>query len=214
MREILKKASLFGLTLCSTGMIWAQKIDAKSQTILDAITSNYKSKKNTYFKFTYGTGSGSVKKTETGIFYSSDDKYKLKIMGIEQIFDGKKIYNINAADKEVTIAKPNDNEAMFSPLSYLETYKKDYNVSYAGKKTIDGVQLDQITMIPVKDNGLKQVDLYVNASQKKIVKLEQLSANNQVAIITINAYKENQTLSSDLFTFDKSKYGKYLITDL
>lgn len=214
MTQLLKKTSLLGLIISNIILVSAQKIDSKSQIILDAVTSSYKSKKNTYFKFTYGTGSGSVSKAETGIFYSSADKYKLKIMGIEQIFDGNKIYNINAADKEITVAKPNDSDAMFSPLSYLETYKKDYNVTYVGKKNIKSKNLDQITMIPVKDNGLKQVDLYIDTVNKKIVKLEQLSASNQVATITITDYKENQTLSSTLFNFDKSKYPKYIVTEL
>ena len=214
MKNILKKISVLGLTLGSIGLIMAQKIDAKSQTILDAVTGNYKSKQNTYFKFAYGTGVGSVTKAETGIFYSSQDKYKLKIMGIEQIFDGNKIYNINAEDKEITIAKPNSSDTMFSPLSYLETYKKDYNVSYNGKKSVSGKSLDFIKMIPIKDNGLKQVNLYVNSGDKKLVKLEQVATNNNVATITISSYKDNQNLSSDLFSFDKSKYPNYLITEL
>lgn len=214
MTQLLKKTSLLGLIISNIILVSAQKIDSKSQIILDAVTSSYKSKKNTYFKFTYGTGNGSISKAETGIFYSSADKYKLKIMGIEQIFDGNKIYNINAADKEITVAKPNDSDAMFSPLSYLETYKKDYNVTYLGKRNIKSKNLDQITMIPVKDNGLKQVDLYIDTANKQIVKLEQLSASNQVATITITDYKENQTLSSTLFNFDKSKYPKYIVTEL
>lgn len=214
MTNFLIKIGFVGLTFGAAGLMMAQKIDTKSQTILDAVTSNYKSKKNTYFKFTYGTGSGSVSKTETGIFYSSQDKYKLKIMGIEQIFDGQKIYNINAADKEVTVAKPNDSDAMFSPLSYLETYKKDYNVSYSGKKNVNGKSVDYIKMVPISENGLKQVNLYVNSGEKKLVKLEQVATNNSVATITISAYKENQTLASDLFSFDKTKYKSYLVTEL
>jgi hypothetical protein len=35
-------------------------------------------------------------------------------MDTEQIFDGNKIYNINADDMEVTIAKPNGSSTMFS----------------------------------------------------------------------------------------------------
>ncbi|QIG88934.1 outer membrane lipoprotein carrier protein LolA [Chryseobacterium sp. POL2] len=214
MKKILEKTTLLGISLFTFGISFAQKIDRKSQSILDAVTSNYKSKKNTYFKFTYGSGTGQVTKAETGIFYSSDDKYKLKIMGIEQIFDGSKVYNINDSDKEVTIAKPNDNDVMFSPLSYLESYKKDYNVTYVGKKNINGKSLDYIKMTPVKDNGLKQVNLYVNTPQKKLVKLEQIATNNQIATINISDYKENQNLSSGIFSFDKSKYAKYLITEL
>ena len=214
MKKLLEKTTLVGFSLFTFGLSFAQKIDQKSQSILDAVTSNYKSKKNTYFKFTYGSGSGKVTKAETGIFYSSNDKYKLKIMGIEQIFDGNKVYNINDADKEVTIAKPNDNDVMFSPLSYLESYKKDYNVTYVGKRSVNGKSLDYIKMTPVKENGLSQVNLYVNSAQNKLVMLEQMATNNQLATINISDYKENQNLSASLFSFDKAKYAKYLITEL
>lgn len=43
--------------------VQAQKADAKSRQILDAVAQNYKSKKNSYFKFYYGTGNnGKVSK--------------------------------------------------------------------------------------------------------------------------------------------------------
>lgn len=198
--------ALLGINL----MIFGQTIDTKSKTILDDITKSYKSKKNSYFKFLYTSGASS----QTGIFYSDNNKYKLKIMGTEQIFDGNKVYSISEEDKEITIAKPNDNQVAFSPLSYLDSYKKDYNVTHSGKKTISGIPVDVIKMTPVKSNGLKSVTLYVNTPQKKLIKLEQLSTSNDLAVITISNYKENQTLSPSTFTFDKSKYQNYLITEL
>ena len=198
--------ALLGINL----MFFGQTIDTKSKTILDDITKSYKSKKNSYFKFLYTSGESS----QTGIFYSDNNRYKLKIMGTEQIFDGNKVYSISDEDKEVTIAKPNDNQAAFSPLSYLDSYKKDYNVAYSGKKTISGIPVDIIKMTPVKSNGLKSVTLYVNMPQKKLIKLEQVSSNNDLAVITISNYKENQTLAPSTFTFDKSKYQNYLITEL
>ncbi|MCD9854675.1 outer membrane lipoprotein carrier protein LolA [Epilithonimonas sp. JDS] len=191
-------------------MFFGQTIDTKSKTILDDVTKSYKSKKNSYFKFSYASGSS----TQTGIFYSDNTRYKLKIMGTEQIFDGNKIYSISDEDKEITIAKPTENQVAFSPLSYLDSYKKDYNVNYSGKKTISGIPLDVIKLTPVKANGLKSVTLYVNTPQKKLIKLEQVSNNNDLAVITISNYKENQILSPSVFTFDKSKYQNYLITEL
>ncbi|UQB70091.1 LolA family protein [Epilithonimonas zeae] len=188
----------------------SQTIDTKSKTILDDITKSYKSKKNSYFKFSYSADN----QNQTGIFYSDNTRYKLKIMGTEQIFDGNKLYNINDEDKEITISKANDDQVHFSPLSYLDSYKKDYNVSYSGKKTISGIPVDVVKMTPVKSNGLKSVTLYINSPQKKLIKLEQLSTNNELAVITISNYKENQTLSPSLFSFDKSKYQNYLITEL
>ena len=192
----------------------SQIIDSKSQKILDEITRNYKSKKNSYFKFSYTSGSGKNLRSQTGIFYSDNTRYKLKIMGTEQIFDGNKLYNINDEDKEVTISKPNDEQIHFSPLSYLDSYKKEYDVTYSGKKTMSGIPVDVIKMVPVKNNGLKNVTLYVNTPQKKLIKLEQITTSNEVAVIGISDYKENQKLSPTLFTFDKSKYQNYLITEI
>ena len=192
----------------------SQTIDSKSQKILDEITRNYKSKKNSYFKFSYTSGSGKNLRSQTGIFYSDNTRYKLKIMGSEQIFDGNKLYNINDEDKEVTISKPNDEQIHFSPLSYLDSYKKEYDVTYSGKKTMSGIPVDVIKMVPVKNNGLKNVTLYVNTPQKKLIKLEQITTSNEVAVIGISDYKENQKLSPNLFTFDKSKYQNYLITEI
>lgn len=209
MKNTIKSFSILaflGVNIMTLG----QTIDTKSKTILDDVTKSYKAKKNSYFKFAYTSGASS----QTGIFYSDNNRYKLKIMGTEQIFDGNKVYSISDEDKEVTIAKPNDNQAAFSPLSYLDSYKKDYNVSYSGKKTISGIPVDVIKMTPVKANGLKSVTLYVNTPQKKLIKLEQVSTSNDLATITISNYKENQALSPSIFTFDKSKYQNYLITEL
>lgn len=205
-----------GLALCF-GLLTlnAQKADAQSQKILDAVANNYKFKKNTYFKFLYGTGNnGKVTKTQTGIFYSTPSQFKLKIMGIEQIFDGNKIYNISDDDKEVTIAKAGADDAMFSPTNYLNTYKKEYNTTYVGKRTVKGSTTDLIKMIPIKKNGITSVYLYINTAKKQIAKIEQYSDDKSVAVISISDYKENQKLNPELFTFNKNNYKNYIITEL
>ncbi|MCZ2082901.1 MAG: outer membrane lipoprotein carrier protein LolA [Flavobacteriales bacterium] len=215
MIAILKKISLGIMVVATTASFSAQKIDAKAKTILDAVATNYKSKDNVYFKFVYGTGTGKkVTKTEPGIFYSAKDLYKLKIMGTEQIFDGNKIYNISAEDQEITVAKPTGSEQMFSPLTYIEQYKKGYNVKYVGKLNVNGVNSDYIKLFPIKNNGIKEVNLFVNAAKKQIVKIEQFSNDNAVSVIAINDYKENQKLSSTMFTFDKDQYKNYFVTEL
>lgn len=208
--KFLNKILLGTLVVGTFTFSFAQKIDAKAKTILDAVSANYKAKKNTYFKFTYGTGSGKVSKTETGIFYSTPSQYKLNIMGNEQIFDGKKIYNISKEDQEVTIAKPNGSEKALSPINYLDDYKNGYTVTYTGKSG----SLDMIKMTPVKDNGVKSVLLYINSPKKQVSKIVQTSTENDLSVISILQYKENQTLSSSLFSFDKAKYKNYLITEL
>ena len=215
MKKIFNKIIVGIFVAGSIMMVQAQKADAKSKQILDAVAKNYKSKKNSYFKFSYGMGTnGKVTKTETGIFYSTPTQYKLKVMGIEQIFDGSKIYNISAEDQEVTIAKADGSEMMFSPTNYLDTYKKEYNTSYVGKRTINGVNAELIKLSPVKNNGLKHVYLFINQPKNQIVKIEQYSSDNSVAVIAVKEFKENQTLSNDMFSFNKNNYKNYIITEL
>ncbi|WP_336715750.1 outer membrane lipoprotein carrier protein LolA [Chryseobacterium mucoviscidosis] len=215
MKNIISKVIVSSLVVGAVGFTNAQKIDAKAKKILDDITANYNSKKNSYFKFSFGSGTnGKVDKTEPGIYYAAGEKYKLKIMETEQIFDGSKIYNINTEDMEVTVAKPNGSSSMFSPINYLSTYRKDYNVTYGGKKNVDGVNADFIKLTPVKSNGIKYVYLFVDSAKKQMVKLEQHGNNKDLAVIAIKEYKENQTLDPGMFTFDKNKYKNYLITEL
>ena len=215
MNTIFKKISVGIFTVITVASFSAQKVDAKAKTLLDAVANNYKSKNNVYFKFVYGTGEGKkVTKTEPGIFYSSKDLYKLKIMGTEQIYDGNKIYNISTEDQEVTVAKPTGKEQMFSPLTYIEEYKKGYNVKYVGKVTVNGVKSDYIKLTPTTKNGIKEVNLFINDAKKQLVKLEQFSTDNSVSVIAISNYKENQTLNNDIFSFDKNQYKNYIVTEL
>ena len=215
MKTILKKVTLGIFVLGTVASFSAQKVDAKAKSILDAVSSNYKAKNNVYFKFVYGTGTGkNVTKTEPGIFYSAKDKYKLKIMGTEQIYDGNKVYNISSEDQEVTIAKPTGSDQMFSPLNYIEEYKKGYNVKYVGKINVNGVNADYIKLTPTKNNGIKEVNLFVNSTRKQLVKLEQFSTDNSVSVIAISDYRENQSLNSNMFTFNKGDYQNYIVTEL
>lgn len=215
MKNIITKLSLGFLIVATTVNLSAQKIDPKAKSILDAVATSYKNKDNVYFKFIYGTGnSKKVTKTEPGIFYAAKDQYKLKIMGTEQIFDGNKIYNISEEDQEVTVAKPTGSETMFSPLNYIEQYKKGYTVNYIGKLTVNGVKTDYIKLIPVQKTGVKEVNLYINAPKKQIVKIEQFGTDNSVSVIAVSGYKENQNLSSSMFRFNKDDYMNYFITEL
>ena len=203
--NIIKKILLLFITGAFV-IVSAQKVDNKAKNILDVVSAHYKSKNAIYFKFIYATAG----KNEMGDFYASKDKYRLKIMGSEQIFDGNKIYSINEEEQEVTISKSNGGENVLSPMSYLEAYKKNYNIIYVGKKN----NQDIIKLTPIKNNKIKQVLLYINFTKKQIEKVEQYTANNAKTSIIISQYKENISVSSSVFSFNKNQYKNYFITEL
>ena len=203
--SIIKK-TLFVFVIGVFTMVFAQKVDSNAKNILDVVSAHYKSKNAIYFKFIYATAG----KNEMGEFYASKDKYRLKIMGSEQIFDGNKIYSINEEEQEVTVSKSNGGENVLSPMSYLEAYKKNYNIIYVSKKN----NQDIIKLTPIKSNKIKQVLLYINFAKKQIEKVEQYAANNAKTSIIISQYKENIAVSSSVFSFNKNQYKNYLITEL
>lgn len=203
--SIIKKILFVFVTGVFT-MVFAQKVDSNAKNILDVVSAYYKSKNAIYFKFIYATAG----KNETGDFYASKDKYRLKIMGSEQIFDGNKIYSINEEEQEVTVSKSNGGENVLSPMSYLEAYKKNYNIIYVSKKN----NQDIIKLTPMKNNKIKQVLLYINFAKKQIEKVEQYTANNAKTSIIISQYKENIAVSLSVFSFNKNQYKNYLITEL
>ncbi len=213
---IIKKGiSAFGLAIALfPNVASAQKSDAKSKQLLEEVKSYYNSNANNYFKFSFGSGTGTSLRSQPGIFYSSGAKYRLKIMGIEQIYDGNKIYNISQNDSEITIAKPSPGSALFSPINYLNTYSKEYNLSYDGKKSVNGIQADVVKLTPVKSNGIAAVYLYINSAAKQMVKLEQYATNKNLSIISITQFIPNQKLDPGMFVFSKSKYKNYIITEL
>jgi len=187
MKNFILKCSLV-LSFFAAISLSAQKVDPKAKSILDGVASQYKSKDNVYFKFSYGTGNGkNISKTETGIFYAAKDKYRLKIMGTEQVY---------------------------SPLNYIDEYKKGYNVKYAGKVKVNGVLADYVHLSPTTNNGIKEVKIFVNGPKKQLVKIEQYGKDGSLSVIAISDYRENQKLNSSMFSFDKSKYGDYLITEI
>lgn len=198
-----------------TNSLLAQSSDNQSKKIIDTAINHYKSKKNNYFKFLYGNGSnGKIGKNQIGIFYSTPSQYKLKIMETEQIFDGKKVYNISNDEQEITIAKSDGSETVLSPISYLNDYQKTYHSNYIGRKKINNILTDLIKLTPIKNNGVKYVNLYIGTNSKQIVKIEQYSVNNDFSVISVIDYKANQNLAKDMFIFDKNKYKNYLITEL
>ena len=48
----------------------------------------------------------------------------------------------------------------------------------------------------------------------EIKNLHKVYTDNSVSVIAISDYKENQTLSNSMFSFDKNQYKNYLITEL
>ncbi|MFB9055568.1 outer membrane lipoprotein carrier protein LolA [Mariniflexile ostreae] len=168
------------------------------------------------FKYALENTSENIKQETKGDVVLQGDKYKLNILGITRIFDGKMLYNISPEDEEVTISKSkDDDESNITPSKMLSFYEDGYTYAMDIVQNIKGRKIQYVKLIPIDSNSeINHILLGIDSQTKHIYNLITLGKNGSKTTLTVNSFKTNEPLSKTLFTFDASKYKNYYINKL
>ena len=100
----------------------------KSKALLDEVSNKIASYKNIDITFDYSLDNTKEKvhQKTSGTVKIQGKKYHLNFMGVEKIYDEKKIYTVVHEDEEVVISNPTAEDGEFSPNNILGFYKKGY----------------------------------------------------------------------------------------
>ena len=154
----------------------------------------------------------------TGNVRLQNENYHLNFMGIERIFDTKKVYTIVHEDEEVVISEAsNDDDSEFTPSKILTFYQKGYSFKWDKLKTIAGKKIQFIKLLPKNTNAENQyILLGIDTKSKNIHQVVYSNKNNTNTTFKIRSFRTNTTFSKNEFVFDEAKYkGKdYIITRL
>lgn len=216
----MKNIGLFFIGLFFSITITAQDSSTKAKALLDEVSE----KMGAYTNMNIGFTSNLVNK-EAGITNDppirgnitlSGEKYNLNYLGNNFVFDGKKLVVINEEEKEVTITDGNieEEDGFIYPSKLLTFYKEGYSYKMGMLKNTNGRKLQYVDLTPIDSNSdIIKVQLAVDAKTKHIYKLIQIGSNGAETTFTITKFKSNQSISKNLFSFDKAKYEKlgYLI---
>ncbi len=190
----------------------------KAKTLLNEVSQKVKSYENISidFKYTLENTSENIKQETRGDVIMKGDQYKLNILGVIRLFDGKTLYTISPEDEEVTISSESDNEDdAITPSKMLSFYEDGYMYSTDIEQNIKGRKIQYIKLIPIDSKSeIKYILLGIDAQTKHIYNLIQLGKNSTKTTLTVNSFKTNEPLSKTLFTFDASKYQDYYINKL
>ncbi len=190
----------------------------KAKTLLNEVSKKVKSYENISidFKYTLENTSENIKQETRGDVIMKGDQYKLNILGVIRLFDGKTLYTISPEDEEVTISSESDNEDdAITPSKMLSFYEDGYMYSTDIEQNIKGRKIQYIKLIPIDSKSeIKYILLGIDAQTKHIYNLIQLGKNSTKTTLTVNSFKTNEPLSKTLFTFDASKYQDYYINKL
>ncbi|WP_431107241.1 LolA family protein [Winogradskyella poriferorum] len=201
------------ITLGFTG--FAQN-DSKAETLLNEVSNKIKSYKNISIDFKYelnNVNEENMSQETRGDVVIEGEKYKLNILGVTRIFDGKTLYTISPEDEEVTISSDNsDDESTISPSDMLSFYEDGYTYKMDIVQNVKGRKIQYVKLNPMDTNSeIKHVLLGIDATTKHIYNLIEVGKNGTKTTLTVNSFQTDQPISKTLFTFDESKYADYYI---
>jgi outer membrane lipoprotein-sorting protein len=168
------------------------------------------------FKYVLENTSENIKQETRGDVVLQGDKYKLNILGVTRLFDGKTLYNISPEDEEVTVSnKKDDDEDIIAPSKMLSFYENGYTSTMDIIQDVKGRKIQYVKLIPIDSNSdINYILLGIDAQTKHIYNLIQIGKNSTKTTLTVNSFKTNEPLSRTLFTFDSGKYKDYYINKL
>ncbi len=190
----------------------------KGKALLTEVSQKVKSYTNIAidFKYVLENVAENIKQETRGDVILEGEKYKLNILGLTRLYDGKTLYTISPEDEEVTVSSQTEAEAnAITPSKMLSFYEDGYLYALDIVQNIKGRKIQYVKLTPIDSNSeIGTVLLGIDASTKHIYNLIQMGKNGTKTTLTVNSFKTNAPLSKTLFTFDANKYKDYYINKL
>ncbi|MCB0426172.1 MAG: outer membrane lipoprotein carrier protein LolA [Mangrovimonas sp.] len=192
--------------------------DAKAKALLSEVSAKVKSYNNISidFKYVLTNLSENINQETRGSVVMQGNKYKLDILGITRIYDGKTLYSISPEDEEVTISKEDGTDPnSITPSKMLSFYEDGFTYQMDILQTIKGRKIQYVKLTPMDSHSeIKHILLGIDAETKHIYNLIETGKNGTRTTLTVNSFKTNEPISPALFTFDESKHKEYYINRL
>lgn len=182
-----------------------------AKALLDDVAKKVQSYDNIYIEFEHKLDNSiaNIHQETRGNATLKDEMYHFNYMGVEQLFDGKKVYMIIHEDEEVIVkqAGNSDDVTTLSPSKFLTFYEKGFTYKMDILQNVKGRKIQYVKLVPIdSDSDLKHILLGVDNVTKHIYKVIETGKDDTVTTVTISKFDTNQSISNKLFTFDKSKF--------
>ncbi|MEC7085495.1 MAG: outer membrane lipoprotein carrier protein LolA [Bacteroidota bacterium] len=188
--------------------------DQRARALLDQVSEVYASYDTMQMSFSYqlDNTAEAISQKEEGEILVAKDKYRLTILGIQQIFDGTFVYTIDDLNEEVIIQEQAAMDTPLNPLDIFNFHKVGYLLQWDIAQRVSGRDIRYIKLIPTEtESESKYLLLGIDTSSKELYKIIDLGINGTDTTFVIEQFTANQPLSPETFVFDKDKYANYYI---
>ena len=152
--------------------------------------------------------------SETGFLLLKGEKFYLNNGNVQSWYDGKTQWSYVADTEEVNISHPTLEELQgINPYLILMRYKTDFNYTYKGSQTRNGVKGHEIVLTPKHSEQSEVIRVFTSKTYHPLaMKMEQ---NGQtLSEINVTSYKTDQKLEDGMFRFNKSLFPNAEIIDM
>lgn len=188
--------------------------DQRARALLDQVSEVYASYDTMQMRFSYqlDNSAEAISQKEEGGILVAKDKYRLTILGIQQIFDGTFVYTIDDLNEEVIIQEQTALDTPLNPLNIFDFHKEGYLLQWDIAQRVSGRDIRYIKLIPTDtESESKYLLLGIDTSSKELYKIIDLGINGTDTTFVIKQFTANQPLAPETFVFDKDKYANYYI---
>lgn len=189
----------------------------EAKQLLDRVAEKMKTYDNLSFDFTYTlvNQKENIRQETKGVITVAGENYRLEIPEAIQIFDGQQRYTIVPENEEVTISgADSEDEMVINPTELLFFYQEGYDYHMDIQQNVSGRQIQYVKLIPAnQEEQMAHLLLGIDRSNLSIYRLIEIGTNGTQTTLTVKNFSTNQTLASNLFTFDAADYPDYYINN-
>ena len=189
----------------------------EAKQLLDRVAEKMKTYDNLSFDFTYAlvNQKENIRQETKGVITVAGENYRLEIPEVIQIFDGQQRYTIVPENEEVTISgADSEDEMVINPTELLFFYQEGYDYHMDIQQNVSGRQIQYVKLIPAnQEEQMTYLLLGIDRSNLSIYRLIEIGTNGTQTTLTVKNFSTNQTLASNLFTFDAADYPDYYINN-
>ena len=152
--------------------------------------------------------------TENGFLLLKGEKFYLNNGNIQSWYDGETQWSYVADTEEVNVSYPTPEELQgINPYLILMRYKSDFNYSYKGELTKNGVKGHEVILRPKQSGGMDLIRVFISKTHQPLaMKVEQ--NGKTVSEINVTSFRTDQRLEDGMFRFNRSLYPNAEIIDL
>ena len=205
------------LALFFIAFVGFSQSDQRARELLDQVSEVYAGFETMSMTFSYQLNNVAegISQKEEGVILVANDKYKLTIMGIQQLFDGTSIYTIDDLNEEVIVQDESSLDNPLNPLDIFEFHKEGYLLKWDIAQRVSGREIRYVKLIPTEaESQSKYLLLGIDTDSKQLYKIIDLGINGTDTTFTVEEFAANTPIAQNTFVFDENKYANYFIDRL